>query len=184
MDRAGTDTAEVGESKHEGQMEPTGIEESGIMGEKLAPFNPSNLEVVLTALNLLKLNSDDVLYDLGCGDGRLLIRAAQTWGIKGVGIEYDLKWVTAAQSKVEAAGLESLVSIMHANILDVSFDEATAIFLYLVPDGIRKIRDRLIQKLQSGARIVTYMFSIPDINPISEESYKSTIIRLYTSQSI
>mmetsp|Transcript_15262 Transcript_15262/g.20143 ORF Transcript_15262/g.20143 Transcript_15262/m.20143 type:complete len:199 (+) Transcript_15262:44-640(+) len=160
--------------------------EDGRIGKKLAPFNPSHKEVIDIALHFLEPSPGAIIYDLGCGDGRFLVEAARRFDIKGIGIEYDQKYFSRAVENVKGAHLDAKVQIIHGNILDQEFTHAKLIFLYLVPEGIRMIRDKLIWCLRKNpsCRIVTYVFSIPDLIPVKSDVYKSTSIRLYTKDSL
>ena len=115
-----------------------------IKGEKLAPFNPTHLDACDIAIGMLNISSEDVVYDLGCGDGRFLLRSLERARIcKGVGVEYDSTLVSRAMSCCSCAPNQvnsGRISIVHENVLDVDFSEATALFIYLVPAGIRAIR--------------------------------------------
>ena len=85
---------------------------AGKIGDNLAPFNPTMPYVVETALAMLSLTAEDVLYDLGCGDGRVMIAAAQAVpGLRCIGVEYDLKYATRAQEAVDAAGLGDRITV-------------------------------------------------------------------------
>ena len=81
------------------------VQSSEKIGQKLAPFNPSHASVVDAALRLLALGADDTFFDLGCGDGRLLVAAAERCGARAVGFEFDRKWVAAARAAAAAKGL-------------------------------------------------------------------------------
>lgn len=155
-------------------------------GIKLAPFNPTNLDCVLVALEMLRLCDGDILYDLGCGDARFLIQGcAQLPLLRAVGIEYDAQLCDRARDCVVKAGLADRVSIYHQNVVDSDFTPATALFVYLVPAGIAAIRPALEAALVRGARIVTYVFSIPGLTPARVDVYKhSTKLYMYDSSSI
>mmetsp|Transcript_30029 Transcript_30029/g.50649 ORF Transcript_30029/g.50649 Transcript_30029/m.50649 type:complete len:181 (+) Transcript_30029:33-575(+) len=133
------------------------------IGENLAPFNPSMQPVVDTALELLALTDSDVLYELGCGDGRVMIAAAiATPGLRCVGIEYDAEYAERARRAVETAGLEERVSVIHGNVLDVYMSDATSVFVYLVPKGMKLVAPMLKSLVdERGGRIVSYIFSVP-----------------------
>mmetsp|Transcript_29622 Transcript_29622/g.50007 ORF Transcript_29622/g.50007 Transcript_29622/m.50007 type:complete len:202 (+) Transcript_29622:40-645(+) len=148
-------------------------------GPKLAPFNPTSVECVHLALDMLQVQEEDVLYDLGCGDGRLLIEASKKYGISGVGIEYDSALCDKARAKVEEEGVGDKVNIVHANVLDVDISPATIIFIYLVPEGMRAMREALVSAIEDRAvRVVTYVFSIPEQPPVEVQLYKN-IMKLY-----
>ena len=160
-----------------------------VIGVKLAPFNPTSLDAVLIALEMLCINENDIVYDLGCGDGRFLLESLKKCNIqKGVGIEYDSVLVERAISLCkcrEGEENQETLNIIHGNVLSVDFSEATALFIYLVPEGMRALRNQLREMLLKGTRIVSYVFSIPDLSPIRIELFKgSTKLYLYTSESL
>lgn len=106
----------------------------------LAPrktLHSTPLRVFSGALELLHVNAGDVLYDVGCGDGRLVVRAAQTHGIRAVGIEIDRERVLQARRAAQEAGVAHLVTIHHGNALDFDFADATIVFLFLIERGLR-----------------------------------------------
>ena len=151
------------------------------IGIKLAPYNPSGMEVVDIAIKLLDLQDHDIFYDLGCGDGRLLITSCQLNKlIKCVGIEYDIDIYNKAIELVNKYELAEQITILHDNVLNIDFDNATKLFIYLIPDGIKQLKDKLVNALERDVIIVTYVFSIPDIQPNQVIVYKSsTKIYLY-----
>jgi len=104
---------------------------------KLAPFNPTGDGAIDIAIELLAPTPLDVVYDIGCGDGRLLTAMAQLCGCKCVGIEYDGELVTRAIKRIEDANVQHLVTIVHDDATAMDYNEATIIFLYLVPTGIQ-----------------------------------------------
>ncbi|CBJ26045.1 conserved unknown protein [Ectocarpus siliculosus] len=157
---------------------------SGCIGEKLAPFNPSSDAVIRMAIEMLQLVKESILYDLGCGDGRLLVEAIKASGARGVGVEYDKRFVDRALTRVADAQLEHKIKVVHGNVLDVDIVEATAVFIYLVPAGMAALKEALVSALRAGARVVTYVFSIPGLDPVRVETFKATKIYLYTAASV
>lgn len=157
------------------------INETARIGKKLAPYNPTNLECIHLALDIFELRSEDILYDLGCGDARLLVEAKNRIpDIKILGIEYDFQLVELARKN-----LSDHQAIIHENVLNIDITPATAIFIYLVPEGIAAIRDSLLSALSRNVKIITYVFSIPGLQPIHVEIYKkSTKLYLYTRASL
>lgn len=151
------------------------------VGIKLAPYNPTSSEAIEIAIGLLDITEGDIVFDLGCGDGRFLVQACeQHSSIKAFGVEYDNDLCIRANENVTASNLSSQVTIMHNNVLDVDISEATVLFIYLVPEGILKLKDVLLCALERGVRIVTYVFSIPGITPVSTVLYKKSVkIYLY-----
>jgi len=156
---------------------------SGCIGTKLAPFNPSDPQVVEAALELLALTAADRFYDLGCGDGRLLVAAAKSAGCACEGVEYDARWAAAAQAAAAASGLPD-IAVVHGNALDTDLSGMTACFVYLCPAGMKELAPRFIARLAAGARIVTYMFSIPGASPAATRTLRSCPVRLYDASSV
>ncbi|CAH0479701.1 unnamed protein product [Peronospora belbahrii] len=113
--------------------------ESVLLGPKLAPFTPSGDGVLVHALDLLALRDNDVLLDLGCGDARILVHAADQIGARCIGVEYNENLVQRALTRVEKYGVQELVDIRHGDALEVDLTTATAMFLYLVPEGIKML---------------------------------------------
>jgi uncharacterized protein (TIGR03000 family) len=127
-------------------------------------YVPTPPEVVDKMLELAKIKKDDVVYDLGCGDGRILIAAAQKYKCKAVGFDLDDKRVREAREKVKAAGLEDRVTIEKKNIFDVDLKPASVVTLYLLPELNVKLLPQLKQ-LKDGSRIVSHDFEIEGYPP-------------------
>ena len=155
---------------------------STTVGVKCAPFNPTHVECVGLALEMLSLNENEVLFDLGCGDGRFLIEGCRLHeSIRGIGIEYDSLLCVRARAAIEAAGLSLRIDVHHQNVVDCDITTATAIFVYLVPTGIALIRAALEEAIERRVRVVTYVFSIPGLEPKRVEIFKkSTKLYLYS----
>ncbi|KAL4160383.1 hypothetical protein PRNP1_000953 [Phytophthora ramorum] len=151
------------------------------LGPKLAPFTPSGDGVLEHALDLLALSSDDVLFDLGCGDARILVHAAEQTGARCVGVEYNEDLVKRAQARVEEHGVGDLVDVRHGDALEVDLTSATALFLYLVPQGIKMLLPKLEEARRLRVRIVTYVFSVPGWKPDDQRNYKGTKVYLFNS---
>ena len=140
---------------------------------------------------MMNLCDDDVLYDLGCGDGRMLIQAWKDMRDKthfrAVGVEYDGVLCKRARENVDINGfLPTQISIVHDNVLNVDFTEATVLFIYLVPTGMAAIRDTVIRAIRErNVRVVTYVFSLGGLEPVEVQVYKqSTKIYSYDRRSI
>ena len=167
------------------------FEEDTKIGEKLAPYNPTNIEACQMALKLMNLRDSDVLYDLGCGDGRMLIEAwkegRDQTTFRAVGVEYDGALCVRARENAESNGFSSTqICILHDNVLNVDFTEATVLFIYLVPAGMTAIRDDVIRAIRErNVRVVTYVFSLSGLEPVDVQLYKqSTKIYFYDRTSL
>lgn len=128
-------------------------------------YIPTPLDAVEAMLDLAAVSKADVVYDLGCGDGRLLIQAACRCGARGVGIDIDPDRLAEAQIKAEAAGVSDRLSFRQGDLYDSDFSEATVIMLYLMPHLNLRLRPRLQAQLQPGSRIVSHQFDMGDWRP-------------------
>ncbi|MBP0016985.1 MAG: class I SAM-dependent methyltransferase [Cyanobacteria bacterium SBLK] len=125
-------------------------------------YIPTPLKLVDILLDFAEVTREDILYDLGCGDGRVLIRAAQRFGTRGVGIECDCDRITEANLKAKKAGVKSLVEFKNEDLFNCNFQPATVIFLYLLPHLNLRLRSQLWQQLEPGSRVISRDFEIED----------------------
>jgi SAM-dependent methyltransferase len=129
-------------------------------------------EVVVEMLRLARVGSDDVVYDLGSGDGRIVIAAARDFGARGVGIELDPDLVTEAARNARRAGVAERTRFLRQDIFDADFSEATVVTLYLWPDVNLRLRPKLLSQLKPGSRIVSHDFPIGDWQPARVVNFK------------
>jgi len=125
-------------------------------------FLPTPQAVVDGMFDLAGVHPGDVLYDLGAGDGRILIAAATRFGIRAVGIEINPRMVEIARANVRRAGVEKLVEIRQGDVLEADLREASVVTLFLFPELNLKLRPRLRAQLRPGARIVSHRFDLGD----------------------
>lgn len=137
----------------------------------VAPFDPTPQEVVDRLLKLAEVKKGDVVYDLGAGDGRILIAAAKKYGARGVGFETDPGLVKLARENARNAGVQKLVDIREEDFLAADLSPATVVTLYLSYDGNLAVREQLRQ-LRPGSRVVSYTFDLGDWAPKIAESYR------------
>jgi cyclopropane fatty-acyl-phospholipid synthase-like methyltransferase len=128
--------------------------------QSLAPYIPTPEDVVERMLALAKVTKDDVVYDLGCGDGRIPIAAARKYGAKGIGLDIDSRLIDVARSNAKAAGVEALVQFRVQNVLEADVSSATVVTLYLLTSSNERLRPMLTRQLKPGARIVSHAFSM------------------------
>jgi SAM-dependent methyltransferase len=133
-------------------------------GEPDVLFVPTPFKVVDKMLELADVHKGDVVYDLGCGDGRILVAAAKKYGAKGVGFDIDPERVQDSIENVKVNEVEKLVTIKQADIFTLDLSGATVITLYLMPDLNVKLIPQL-QKLKPGCRIVSHAFDMRGIKP-------------------
>lgn len=116
-------------------------------------------------LELARVGPEDVVYDLGCGDGRIVIAAARDHGARGVGIEIDPKLVDQARENARKAGVADRVEIRLGNLFEVDLSGATVVALYLLEHLNLRLRPKLQRELPSGARVVSHVFGMGDWQP-------------------
>jgi len=138
-----------------------------------APFVATPPDVVSRMLMLADIGPQDVLYDLGCGDGRIVIAAAQIFGTRGVGVDIDPLRVEEAQANAKRAGVEHLVTFRVQDALETDVSDATVVTLYLVSALNVKLRPRLTAMLPPGARVVSHNFAIGDWEPDAVDVFTS-----------
>jgi ribosomal protein L11 methylase PrmA len=143
-------------------------------------------DVVSTMLRMAGVKKQDVVYDLGCGDGRMLVLAAQKYGCRAVGYDIDPVRVRESRENVARNGVGSLVEIIQEDIFKVDLAEATVLPIYLLPEMNRRLLPQL-EKLKPGSRIVCHDYGLDGIIPdetrtvISNEDNASHILMLYTT---
>jgi SAM-dependent methyltransferase len=126
----------------------------------LAPYVPTPEDVVDRMLKLAGTTSADVVYDLGCGDGRIPIAAARTFGARAVGIDIDPKRIEESRANAKAAGVEPLVEFRLEDALKADVSKATVVTLFMLASGNAKLRPVLTRQLRPGTRIVSHAFSM------------------------
>ncbi|HSC29944.1 MAG TPA: class I SAM-dependent methyltransferase [Vicinamibacterales bacterium] len=128
--------------------------------QSLAPYVPTPPDVVDRMLALAGVTRDDVVYDLGCGDGRIPIAAAKKYGARGVGIDFDPRRIDESRANAKAAGVEHLVEFRLQDAMQADVSPATVVTLYLLGSSNAKLRPILTRQLRPGARIVSHAFSM------------------------
>jgi len=127
----------------------------------LAPYVPTPPEVADRMIALAEVGPKDVVYDLGCGDGRLVIAAARTRGCRGVGIELDPALLEQCRASAEREGVEHLVRFLQLDATKAGLTEATVLLLYLLPESLETLIPAFERDLRPGARIVSHDYKIP-----------------------
>src|SRR3989339_287574 len=139
--------------------------------ESLAPYVPTPQDVVERMLDLAGVDRNDVVYDLGCGDGRIVITAASKYGARGVGVDISPERIAESNANAEAAGVAALVEFRLQDAMTVDVSEATVVTLYLLGSSNRKLRPILTSQLKPGARIVSHAFSMGDWDAEKEDLF-------------
>ena len=126
----------------------------------IAPYVPTAPDVVVRMLELAGVTSSDVVYDLGCGDGRIVIEAAARFGARGVGVDIDPVRIAESVANAELAGVSHLVRFVEQDAMTVDVSEATVVTLYLFASSNERLLPRLTAQLRPAARIVAHEFSL------------------------
>lgn len=134
------------------------------------PYVPTSEEAVEAMLKLAGVKKTDVVYDLGCGDGRIVIAAAKLFGAHGVGIDIDPARIAEAKANAKKASVENLVRFEENDLFKADFHEASVVTLFLLTSVNMRLRPKLLQDLKPGSRIVSNTFDMGDWKPDKEIS--------------
>ena len=126
------------------------------------PFVTTPERVVEEMLRMGEVKEDDVLYDLGCGDGRIVVAAAREFGARGVGIDVNPERIKESTERAREAGVSDRVKFIEGNIFDTDLREATVVTLYLLPDVNLRLRPKLLSELKAGTHIVSHNYGMGD----------------------
>lgn len=137
----------------------------------IAPYVASPLPVVHEMLVLAELRTNETVYDLGCGDGRVAIMAAEEFGARAVGIELRDDLVKKAISKVSELGLDSRVKIVQLDLFDVDLKQADVVTLYLTTSANERVRPKLESELRNGTRVVSHDYEVLGWTPFKTDSF-------------
>ena len=130
------------------------------------PYVPTPMKVVDAMLDLAKVTKADLVYDLGCGDGRIVVRAAQRFGCRGVGVDLDPQRIVEARANAKNAGVAHLTRFEVGDVFDFDIAPATVVTMYLLPEVNLRLRPRLWKELAPGTRIVSHDFDMGDWTPV------------------
>ena len=145
------------------------------------PYVPTPPEVVEAMLKLGEVKSGDILYDLGCGDGRIVVMAVQKFGARsGTGVDINPERIKEAQENARQAGVADKARFIEKNLFDADFHDATVVTLYLLPEVNLRLRPKLLNDLKVGTRIVSHQFNMGDWHPDKEIEIGWRTIYLWT----
>ena len=147
------------------------------------PYVPTTEKAVQEMLKLADVKKSDVVYDLGCGDGRIVIAAAKTYGAHGVGIDINPERIKEARENAKKAGVEHLVRFQEADLFEAEFRPATVVTLFLLSSVNLKLRPRLMEQLKPGTRLVSNTFDMGDWKPEKEVNVGDSGEEEYTGLS-
>jgi ribosomal protein L11 methylase PrmA len=131
-------------------------------------YIPCNQEIVEAILELAKINSQDILYDLGSGDGRILITAAKKYGSRGIGIDIDPHRIEQAKQKALKNCVDKKLQFYQQDLFSSNFRDATVIFIYLLPHLNLRLRPQLWKQLKPGTKIISRDFDMGDWQPLKQ----------------
>ena len=137
----------------------------------LAPYVPTPADVVDRMLSFAKVGPNDIVYDLGCGDGRIVIAAAKKYGARGVGVDIDPERINESMANARKAGVEKLVTFKLQDAMQTDVSEATVVTLYLLSFANVRLRPILEKQLKPGARIVSHNFGMGNWEPDSVDTF-------------
>lgn len=143
------------------------------------PYVPTKPAVVNRMLKLANLKKGDVLYDLGCGDGRIVVAAAKQYGVTAVGYDIDPERIAEANANAKAAGVTDKVKFVNANLFNTDLSKATVITMYLLPTVNMELRPKIL-KLKPGTRIVSHAFDMGDWAPEKTEMVDGATLYFWT----
>lgn len=129
------------------------------------PYVPTPQPVVDAMLKLGEVKKGDILYDLGSGDGRIVITAAKVYGVRGTGIDINPERIEEAQANAKTEGVQDKVKFLNQDLFEANISDATVVTLYLLPSINLKLRPKLWKDLKPGTRIVSHSFDMGDWEP-------------------
>jgi tRNA G37 N-methylase Trm5 len=146
------------------------------------PYVPTPTEVVAKMLTMAGVNKKDLLYDLGSGDGRIVITAAKEYGARGVGYDLNPKRIQESNENARRADVTNRVRFIQQDLFEADLSGATVVTLYLLPDVNLKLRPKLLNELRPGTRLVSHNYDMGDWEPeaVAEVKVKGTMHYVYS----
>jgi len=160
-------------------LTPQAVLAQDLESKKIVPFVPTPQEVVDKMIELAGVKKGDVVYDLGSGDGRIVITAAKK-GARAVGFDVDGDLVKESRENIRKAGVQDLAEIRHQDILTVDLSGASVVTMYLLPDVNLKLRPNVLSQMKPGSRVVSHAFDMGDWKPDKTERVNGRTIYLWT----
>jgi SAM-dependent methyltransferase len=143
------------------------------------PYVPTSYEVVDAMLKMANVKKGDVVYDLGCGDGRIVIAAARDYGATGVGVDLDPQRIREANENARTAGVADRVKFIEGDLFKTNFSRATVLTLYLYPEINMKLRPKIL-RLKPGTRVVSHAFDMGDWKPEKSVRVGTSMVYFWT----
>jgi hypothetical protein len=141
---------------------------------KIVPYVPTPQEVVDRMLELAQVKKGDVVYDLGAGDGRIVVTAAKKYGVRAIGFEIDPQRIKESTENITKAGVGHLVEIRQQDIRTVDLSPASVLTMYLLPEVNLMIRPNIWKQMNPGSRVVSHDFDMGDWKPLKTENMKDS----------
>lgn len=155
-------------------------QEADFESKKIVPFVPTPQEVVDKMLETAEVKKGDVVYDLGSGDGRIVITAARKYAVRAVGFEIDPDLIKKSRENIRKEGLQQIAEIRQQDILTVDVSGATVVTMYLLPEVNLQLRPTLLRQLKPGSRIVSHAFDMGDWKPDKVVQVNGRTVYLWT----
>ena len=147
---------------------PANVAQVQLVNDPLdVPYVPTPDAVVARMLEVAKVNSSDLLYDLGSGDGRIVVTAAQRYGARGVGYDLNPKRIEESNENARRAGVADRVRFVEQDLFEADLAGATVVTLYLLPEVNLRLRPKLLKDLAPGTRVVSHNYGMGDWEPVS-----------------
>ncbi len=147
-------------------------QQTDLESKKIVPFVPTPQDVVERMLEMAQVKKGDVVYDLGSGDGRIVITAAKKYGAKAVGFEIDPDLIKQSRESIRKEGLGHLAEIREQDILTVDLSPANVVTMYLLPEVNLRLRPNVWKQLKPGSRVVSHDFDMGDWKAVKTEAIK------------
>ncbi len=176
---AGIGAAGLGYASEPGRIILAQAQTSPVRRSPDVIFVPTPNEVVDKMLEMAKVTAKDVVYDLGCGDGRIVITAAQKHGARSVGIDIDPTRIKEAQANAKAAKVGDKVRFIEADLFEADIGEATVVTLYLLTRLNEKLKPKLLKELKPGTRVVSHAFDMGDWAPEQKAQVAASNVYLW-----
>jgi tRNA G37 N-methylase Trm5 len=141
---------------------------------KIVPYVPTPQDVVERMLELAQVKKGDVVFDLGSGDGRIVVTAAKKYGVRAVGFEIDPERIKESHENIKKAGVAHLVEIRQQDIRTVDLSPASVLTMYLLPEVNLMLRPNIWRQMKPGARVVSHDFDMGDWRPVKTENVKDS----------
>lgn len=143
------------------------------------PYVPTPNSVVEAMLKTAKVTKNDTVVDLGCGDGRIVVTAAEKYGARGIGYDLNPQRIAEANDNAKRAGVQDRVKFVEKNLFEADIKDATVVTLYLLPSINAKLKPRLLAELKPGTRVVSHNFSMPDWEPKEKVEFDGRTVYLW-----